>query len=249
MKKIKYPIYIFLGLLISMVSCDEDTTGGVSQVTVFPDFTYNGDELVFVEAGTEFDDPGVTAKEGDTDIPVTRSATGLYFGATTLDTSQPDIYNVEYSATNSDGFVSAQPRTVIVAGQGDLVNSIEGLYTATTKRNGTITDDYVDMEYIIIRKTGDNTYVLSDGIGGYYDLGRGYGPAYAAQYATVTANDISADDFTFGPAFGVGLFGGEANITSMDVDAASKTITFTTVWVADPETTYTFDVTLNQVEF
>lgn len=249
MKLLKSTIYIVLVLLLPLAACEDESSAGLSRVTYFPDFTYNGDEEVFVEKGTAFEDPGVTATEQGNSIDVNVSASGTYFGETSLDTSKPDIYTVTYAASNKDGFVGTQERTVIVAGQGDLVTNLEGLYTSTVVRNGVSGAAYTDMEYIIIRKTGDNTYELSDGIGGYYDLGRAYGPGYAAQPATFTANDIATNDFTFGPSFGAGAFGGEAQITAMTVNAATKTINFTSVWEADAVTEYTFKVTLKQVEF
>lgn len=251
MKNIKFPIYILLGLLTSLVSCEDDSTGGVSKVTSLPDFTLTGGDVLLVEPGTAFEDPGATAMEGERELSITSEESGgRFFGAGSIDTSSPDLYTISYSATNSDGFDGSAVRTVFVATQGDLVNSLEGVYTSTVTRDSDpLTAGNTDMKYVMIRKTDDNIYELSDGIGGYYDLGRGYGVDYAAQPAVVTANDISANDFDFGASFGVGLFEGTANITSMEVDAASKTITFTTVWEADEETTYTFHVTLTQVQF
>jgi hypothetical protein len=249
MKSLKSTIYIMLVFLLPMTGCEDESSAGLSRVTYFPDFTYNGDALVFVEKGTAFDDPGVTATEQGNTIPVDVSASGMYFGETSLDTSNPDIYTVTYAATNQDGFEGTQSRTVIVAGQGDLVSDLEGLYTSTVVRNGVSGAAYTDMEYVVIRKIGDNEYELSDGIGGYYDLGRAYGPTYAAQPATFTANNIATNDFTFGPTFAVGTFGGEVELTAMTVNAASKTITFKSVWEADATTEYTFNVTLKQVEF
>jgi hypothetical protein len=246
MKLLKKSVYILMALLVTLMGCEEDKSSeGLSRLTYYPDFVFNGDEVVFVAKDAEFNEPGVTATEKGNSIPVTTSASGLYFGETALDTSSPDIYDVTYSATNTDGFAGTQSRRVIVAGQGDLVNSIEGLYTSTVVRNGVAAAQYTDMPYVIIRKTDADTYELSDGIGGYYDLGRAYGTLYAAQPATVTANDIATNDFTFGPAFGVGAFGGAAEITSMSVDPIAKTVKFTTEWDGG----YTFVVTLKQVEF
>ena len=92
-------------------------------------------------------------------------------------------------------------------------------------------------------KVGPNTYQLSDGIGGYYEYGREYGPTYAATGATVVANNIAANDFTIGDSFSAGDFGGVAEITAFEVNPITKTIKYTTVWDAG----YTFEVTLKQV--
>lgn len=248
MKVLKNLIYMIpLGLLV-VTSCRELESEGVSKTTTYPTFTYNGDEVLYVEVGDTYTDPGVTAQEGENEIPVSTSVQGTYFvGSTgsTLDTTTPDLYTITYSATNSDGFDGLVYRTVYVAGLGNLTDNLEGLYTSTVVRNGTAAAQYNNMKYVFIVKTGENTYELSDGIGGYYDIGRAYGAGYAAAGATFTANDIESNDFTFGPAFGVGAFGGSAELTSMSVDAGAKTVHFITVW----DSGYTFDVTLKQVQF
>jgi len=244
-------IYTFIGMvmLLILAGCERTfDSEGVSRVTTYPEFNFNGDEVLFVEKGSDFQEPGVSATENGEEIPVVTSVTGTYFvgnAGSTLDTSVPDIYTINYAATNSDGFDGVVSRTVFVVAQGDLVTSLEGLYTSTVVRDGASGAQYTDMEYVFINKTGENTYEISDGIGGYYDIGRAYGPTYAAQPATFTANDIPSNDFTFGPAFGVGLFGGVAEITSMQVNAANKTIKFTTEW----DSPFTFEVTLKQVQF
>jgi len=245
--------YKFLLVLLAfglLTACDDKDSEGVSRTTYYPVITLNGDPELFVMAGSNYTEPGGIAKEAGEDVPLDIKYNGIYFGASssTLNTSLADAYNVSYTAVNKDGFPGTKTRTVYVAGQGDLVNDISGIYTATVKRNGSTGPQYTDMEYVIVAKTGDNTYRLSDGIGGYYDFGRGYGSGYAAPSTTITANDISGNDFTFGGTFPVRSFGGTAEIQSMQVNAAAKTISFVTVW--DTGTTvYTFEVTLKQVEF
>ena len=245
-------IYLSLWLLLVLLSCDREMESeGVSKVTTYPTFDFKGDEAIYVEAGTPYVEPGVTATEGGIDIEVKTEVHGTYFvsGVPSLDTSIPDIYTIDYLATNSDGFDGVVSRTVYIAGKGDLVNDISGLYTSTVVRNGVSGAQYTDMEYVIISKTGSNTYEISDAIGGYYDLGRAYGPDYIAPGVTITANNIAADNFSFSDPVGVGPFGGEVVIQSMDVDAASKTIVINSVWQADPETVFNFLVTLKQVDF
>lgn len=245
-------IYLLAVLTLIISSCDRELESeGLSRITFFPEFTVPGESEMFVERGQPFTDPGATATEEGQPIEVSTSVSGTYFaaGVSTIDTDVPDKYTISYSAVNKDGFPGSVSRTVWVAGKGDLVNNIEGLYTMTVKRDGAGGAPYTNNKYAIIAKTGENTYELSDAIGGYYEFGRGYGPAYAAQGAVVTANDIPANNFSYGGTFGVGAFGGEAKITAFTVNPANKTIIFTTSWAADPETTYVFETTLTQVEF
>jgi hypothetical protein len=169
--------------------------------------------------------------------------TSEFNGLNAVDTNQPDIYHVTYSAVNQDGFAGTSTRTVIVAKQGNLIDDISGLYTSTVLRNGASGPQYTDMQYVLISKNEDGTYFLSDGIGLYYAVGRGYGNAYLAP-ATIIANNISTNDFTV-PTFTVGTFGGDVDINQITVDPNAKTISFSSVWDAG----YTFAVTLTQVQF
>jgi hypothetical protein len=236
----------FAGLLLTTSSCErEKDSEGISKITYFPDFKMTGDEVIFLNKGTAFTDPGVKAYENGIEIPVRQSVTGDYFPANAIDVNMPNKYIINYAATNKDGFDGSTSRIVFVVATGDLITSIEGLYTSTIVRNGVSSPNYTDLEYVMIRKAGDNTYEISDAIGGYYDIGRGYGAAYRATGALITANNISANDFDLGPSFGVGAFGGTASITSFSVNAATGTITMVTDWDAG----FTFEVTLKQVKF
>lgn len=87
-------------------SCEKDETEGVSTETTYATFTMNGDRYVSIVKGETFTDPGVTAKEGESDLEVTVS------GA--VDASKVGTYDLVYSATNQDGFSGNTIRTVIV---------------------------------------------------------------------------------------------------------------------------------------
>ncbi len=248
MKKIFKIIYLLLLPIIFIAvttSCErEKESEGISRITYFPDFKMSGDEVIVLNKGDNFTDPGIKAYENGVEIPVKSTVIGDYFPASSLDVNTPNKYIITYLATNKDGFDGTAQRIVYVISTGDLINNIEGLYTSTVVRNGVQSPQYQDLKYIMIRKSGDNVYEISDAIGGYYDLGRKYGADYRATGAQITANNIATNDFDLGPSFGVGAFGGVATITSFTVDASNKTITFVTEWDAG----YTFEVTLTQVQ-
>jgi hypothetical protein len=84
---------------------------------------------------------------------------------------------------------------------------------------------------------------MSDGIGGYYAIGRAYGNDYAAPM-DIIANDIPTNNFTI-PNYTVGTFGGVVDNTEFTVNAEAGTIHFVSDW----DSGYTFDVTLEQVQF
>jgi len=245
MKKNIIVLISFLALILAGCNKTKDSEG-VSSITYFPEFTVNGAGEYFLNVGDPFSDPGVTAEENGVEIPVTSSVVGEFFGYSGDDvpTDMADKYTITYSATNSDGYDGTATRTVWVVETGDLVTSIAGLYTSTIVRNGDVGNpQYTDLEYIMISDNGDGTYNLSDAIGGYYAIGRGYGPDYAAAGLLITANDIPGNSFSFNDPIGVGAFGGNLLITAFVVNAGAGTISFTGDWDAG----YVFEVTLTQV--
>lgn len=247
MKRI-YNILILISLVAFVSSCERELTSeGVSKITYYAEMNMTGDQVILLPLNATFTDPGVTATEKGNPINVVQSVSGIFhsYSGNTVDMTTANEYEIKYTATNSDGFSANLYRNVYVAKTGDLVNSIEGLYKSTVKRNGVGGAQYTNMEYVMIWKTGANTYQISDGIGGYYDIGRGYGSGYMAPGGTVTAVNIPTNNFTFGPNFSVGTFGGVAKLTAMTVNAVARTVTFTSTWDGGP---YTFVVTLTQVQ-
>ncbi|MCG2462637.1 DUF5012 domain-containing protein [Flavobacteriaceae bacterium F89] len=239
MKKV---ILICIFSCFLFTACETSDTEDVSEITNYAVITVKGPEEVLQPMGEDFVDPGVSAEEAGQPVDVTTSSSGQFRGGA-LDTDVPDQYLLSYSATNKDGYSASAGRTVIVYGTGDLITDLSGLYTSTVVRDGSGGPQYTDMKYILIWKNSDGTFQLSDGIGGYYDLGRGYGKAYIAPGAKVTVNGLN--DYTFGPNFTVSTFGGVAMMTSMTVDPVAKTIDFTSDWDAGP---YSFAVHLEQVQ-
>lgn len=248
----KLKIFLAMTGILLLNSCEKDKeSADLSRVTNYPTFDMQGDELIFHNEGTPFEDPGVTATEAGVDLEVNKSVHGTYRSASLpeVDADMADHYVITYSAQNQEGFTGSVTRDVWVATTGDLVNSIEGVYTSTVERDGVSAPEYTDMEYVLIWKNEDGTYGISDGIGGYYAMGRNYGIAYVAEGVEITANDIPSNDFSFNNPFPVGAFGGSAEMKDMVVDPGAGTITFTTDWDAGGGTMYSFDVTLTQVQF
>lgn len=243
--------YIFLFLIIAAFSsCKKELTSeGVSKVTHYPTFTVPGDAEILLPLGSSYTDAGATAAAGTNNLDVTTIVTGIYssYSGTIVDPTKANKYIITYSAVNSDGFAGRTTRTVYIAKTGDLVNSIEGLYTSKVSRaptQGTVSAN-TSLKYVMIWKTGDNTYAISDGIGGYYDLGKGYGSGYMATGGAITANNIAGNDFSFGAGCTVGTFGGTVTFSTLTVDPPSKTLILKTSW----DSGYSFVITLKQVQF
>ena len=231
--------------ILAFASCNnEPEISDISRITYFPTFAYEGGNTAVIPCNSDYQIPPITATESGTEIPTTTSVLGLLGPVPAVDNNKPDYYVETTSAINGDGFPGEVVRTFWVACTGDLVNSIEGLYTSTITRTSSAVT-YTDKRYILIRKVGDNQYEISNADGGWYELGRNLGPAYRSAGFVVTALDIPANSFSFGPAVEVGGFGGLIALTSMTVDPVAKKIVFTSDW--GPPGNYTFTATLTQV--
>lgn len=248
MKNIKYLLILPI-MLLALSSCSSDSdTLGVSDVTNYPILEVQGGDPILVHEGTAFTDPGVIATEGGVEIDYTTDASGDYRG-NAFDVNKSDRYTFTYEATNSDGFSATAQRKVYVYKTGDFVNSLEGLYISTVKRNGSLMSasqgSSVNMKYVIIWKNTDGSYEVSDAVGGWYELGRNYGIAYASRGMKFTINSIASNSYTFTNPSGVGSFGGTITVQSMTATPATKTLVINTKWLAP--TLYNFQITLTQV--
>jgi len=248
-EKMKY-FYLILVLVAGVTSSciNEISTANVSRQTDFPVITLNGEAQEVILQGDTYTEQGAVATEGGEEIPYeTVYVPGVLYGADGVDTDLPDFYVVQYSAVNQDGFAGSALRSVIVVPPtGDLVTSLEGVYTSDVQRAPSFTPGppYEDLEYIMISKISDNVYRLSHSIGGYYAIGRGYGPAYIAKYAEITANSIPGNDFSISQAQ-LEPWGLVVDPENMIVNPETKTITWTGV---GNFANGTFKVQLTQVQ-
>lgn len=236
---------IMILVILTFTQCEEFTNSAEkSKVTYLPKIEMIGPSSEQLECdATGWTDPGVDASEGGEPIEVETVTHGSYYGSSTV--NGPDVYDISYSAVNVDGIPGSAFRSVFWPEcNGNLTTSIAGMYKANVVRNGVVSAQYQGLGPIFIVDLGGGQYQLSDAIGGYYDFGRGYGYHYAALGMVVTANNIPGNDFTYGDPVPVGDFGGELEMTAFSVNAANKTIQFTTDWDAG----FTFVVTLTQYE-
>ncbi len=244
MKQFKL-LYLILFVSLAFVGCDEyENSAEPSTIIYLPKITLTGESTVYLECdATSFVDEGAVAEEGGTEISVEKEVHGVYFGGTSVDS--PDVYSITYLAYSSDSIPTSTFRTVVwPVCNGDMINSIAGTYTAAVTRDPASVS-FADASFgpYLIKDLGGGKYQLSDAIGGWYEYGYGYGSDYASPGMTITANDITANDFTFDGSSTL-PWGGEILVTSFTVDPVAKTITFTTDW----ELGYVFSVTLTQVE-
>lgn len=239
---------ICIGTLL-LSSCSDTTTDDVSQITNYAVITIHGESELFAPLDAPYNDEGATSEIEGTEIETTTVFyPGAYNELPGVDTSVSDKYLIEYSAVNTDGFIGTEIRTVWVAPPtGDFINSIEGLYTSNVQRTPDfeVEDQYTDLAYVSIFQIDTNVYEITHGIGGYYDIGRAYGPGFQAAGATITVNDIPTNDFTLTEAV-IPFWGDIFTISDFKVDATTKTITFTSS--TDSFDNGIFKVQLTQVE-
>jgi hypothetical protein len=124
----KYLI-ILTAFVLSFTSCEKETEG-ISKETIFPIMTRNGDEFIYLTKGATFSDPGVTAKEGATELTVSTKGT--------VNTNAVGVYTLTYSAMNSDGFPGSILRKVVVSETTAeaAANDLSGNYARST--NGSV---------------------------------------------------------------------------------------------------------------
>ncbi len=244
MKNIIFALSLSL-FMVSIMGCEEfENSATPSQETFLPKLTMFGPANIDLDCtATSYADEGLLAEEQGTSIPVTTTITGSYFGSSTV--SGPDVYSIFYSATNKDGIPGAAERTVFwPACSGDFNTSIAGVYKANVVRNGVVSAQYQNLGPIIIKDLGNGNFQLSDAIGGYYDFGRRFGYHYASTGFIVKALNIPGNSFDVAnQTVAVGDFGGELVMTAFSINAANRTIEFTTDWSFG----FVFQVTLTQI--
>lgn len=260
-------IIILILTIAVLAGCDEfENSAEKSKITYLALITMEGESEVELACNaTSYTDPGASASLEGEPIDMETVLTGKYFGGyyegtTAADSAWvydpditvngPDIYQYYYSAINGDGFPAVKLRNVTVPACNDnLTTGIAGMYESDVVRYADgvpapgDTGPYSGVGPIIIRNLGGGVYQISDALGGWYEHGRAFGYTGAAPGATITVNNLAANDFTFSEAAIDQTFGDRAQIVDLVVDAVDGTLTFTTLWAG-----YEFEFVLTPIE-
>lgn len=218
MKKILYLLSITF-LLLSVVSCEEDSAG-LSRITHYAEIILEGESTVVVPLGSNYEELGFTALEGETDV------TDQVVVNDNINTSQAGVYNVTYSAVNGDGFASSVTRTVLVY---DTTPSIieSGIHIVGQGTNRTWSDGTVvpfSGYEVVILQTEPGVFYISDYMGGYYDQRVGYGPDFAMTgYFQLNQDNTITPISSHVAGWGDSMDG----MTSSSVDPETGVITYT----------------------
>ena len=205
---------MLLVLALPFVACEKtekpDNTEdrvGISRVTNFPVFTLNGEEFMSIVKGGTFTDPGATAKEGSTDLTVSKSGT--------VNTNTVGVYEIVYSATNKDGFSSSVTRTVAVIPSAEQPGvNIAGKYANTGSFNYVAT----------MTRLAAGFYVADNVWGG------GSAAIIAAYIITVDGANLTLPESTLSPygrVRGTGTLDAAGNLTYV-IDLVDQGITGST---------------------
>ena len=120
-------------LLAVCISCDDEGDSvGVSKVTYFPTFEFPDGSTVVITTGSSFS-PSAVVKEGENELTPAISSD--------VDVAVPGIYEVEYSAINSDGYPGSATQQVFVYDPDIIPTDVTGNIVDVTNatRTGVIT--------------------------------------------------------------------------------------------------------------
>lgn len=190
MNKILYKTLLILFAVF--ISCNnEKTSEGVSRITYYNEIELIGDTDYVVEQGTPFVDPGAIASENDLDVSDNIVTSG------TVDETTVGYYVITYEIENVDGFSKSIERNVFVLPTDRTKSDIyTGTYTGTVSTG--IHADASEINHI-----GNGLYSCSDFIGGRYNIGFGYGPAYKLSgYFYVNGDGLSHDALVINSVWG-----------------------------------------------
>lgn len=196
MKKIAYLIaFVFT---LTLISCGEDSTAGLTHITYYAELTLEGESTLYLDKGDTFVEPGYTATMNGEDVTDQVTVTS------NVDTSTSGVYTISYSIVNDDGFYSTATRKVIVMDPND---PIEGYWDtdADSYRDYNGQTLYGASYPILIFNNGDGTYDVEDMLGGWYYYRAGYGSSYAmAGVITIDGSTVTLES-SYIPGWGDSL--------------------------------------------
>jgi hypothetical protein len=127
MKRIHTILLILLLPALAIVGCKKDSTADVSKTVIvsFPEITLNGNELVVLAVGETYTDAGAKLKDD-----ITGNISDIQPVSDNVNTAQPGLYLVRYSAANANGFETTATRLVAVTSVANPINRA-GTYLRT----------------------------------------------------------------------------------------------------------------------
>lgn len=139
----------FLIAVVGLFSCNKEPdfnyppgTVGSSKIIYFPSVQTIGERTIYLKQDDPYTDEGANAILNGAPIDYTTNIT--------VNTSVPGVYDIEYSATNAEGYTATDWRTVVVIGNDVANNDFSGTYL----RPGFATSTWT--------KTGNGIYTVEN---------------------------------------------------------------------------------------
>ncbi len=151
---------------LSVSSCDDESTAGMTRITYYPTIELLGNTSVVLNLGESYVDEGCYAELNGEDISNEVVVTSG------INSNKVGIYSVSYEAYNEDGFSASTSRTVYVVDPSSVATLYFGESQAGTRH-------YYDAP-IYVTDNGDGTYLVDDILGGFQfnGLNPGFEPTY-----------------------------------------------------------------------
>ena len=207
---------------MTLSSCSKDEDHTDTRVTYYINLTINGDEVVYLDANSTYNDAGCKAEANGQDV------SDKIIIDNPVDTKNIGPYTVTYSAVNEDGFASQAYRYVYVG--TPVVSAVaNGSFRQTYNDDGSPKAQVAWSGYDIDLLTdGNGKYWVEDLLGGYYEQRAGYGSSYSMKgYLQVNA-DNTVDLVGGGNVVGWG--DAYDDFMNGKFDPATNTISYTVVY-------------------
>ncbi|XOV92945.1 MAG: BT_2262 family domain-containing protein [Bacteroidota bacterium] len=211
------------------LSCEsEGDSVGISGITYFPTFEFAEGDFITIPLGTTFT-PAAKVTEGDKELDSTID--------NPVDKDKVGVYDVVYSALNSDGYSGTATQSVMVYDPDGITADLTGTYSGTVVRNGS--EGYSDVPVTLTPLEGvPGVYTISDWIAGFYSDGRDYGSAYHFEGFIQITNTNEVLLLSMGNVWGDPFDGVVGTY-----DPGTKTISYTASWLGIYD--FVVNITLN----
>lgn len=209
MKKILIYFVCVASSLIALQACKKDPDFdygedmvGSSKVVYFPTVAIKGEHTIILDQGAAWTDPGVTAELNGQPTTATNTVT--------VNTNVPGVYNLEYVATNPQGYTASDWRTVVVVSNSAQVtnNNFAGTYRRDNGVN------------VFWTKTGRGVYSVDN------PGGAGVGVGFVVKLVNYDGNKIHIPkQLAFDPSIG-GLNTISSNTETYNAGASPVTVRY-----------------------
>lgn len=136
MKRIQYILLLLMVPAWLLTGCKKDTTADVSKTVKvsYPEITLNGNALVVLTTSATYTDAGAKLKDD-----ITGAISDIQPSSNPVNTAQPGLYVVTFSAKNANGFETTASRLVAVTSVTGTVNRAGTYLRSATGLNCYIT--------------------------------------------------------------------------------------------------------------